>query len=190
VKKHDDDLAWKISVYSDGTATFNFPGSINGQCSLTISDYPYDEHKCSFMFTSWVHDGSELVLRLRPSNALDFGNYIYNNEWHIVGAEPKNVVQKYSCCPAPFYMTSFNIHVRRGASSYVSNYIIPSILIAILSIMMFTLPPEVGKRMGKYCACRQASLHSEIARIHSRTLVQFFSQLATQFYTVQRWKLG
>ena len=147
VKKHDDDLAWKISVSNDGTATFNFPGSINGQCSLTISDYPYDEHKCSFLFSSWVHDGSELILRLRPSNSLDFGNYIHNNEWHIVGAEPKNVAEKYDCCPAPFYMTSFNIHVRRGASSYVSNYIIPSILIAVLSIMMFTLPPEVGKRM-------------------------------------------
>lgn len=149
IKKHEDDLAWKISVSSDGTANFNFPGSIYGQCSLTISDYPYDEHKCSFVFSSWVHDGSELVLKLRPNNPLDFGNYVLNNEWHIVGTEPKAIAQKFECCPAHYYLTSFNIHVRRGASSYVSNYIIPSILIAILSIMMFTLPPEVGKRMGE-----------------------------------------
>ncbi|XP_028401556.1 neuronal acetylcholine receptor subunit alpha-4-like isoform X2 [Dendronephthya gigantea] len=147
MKKNEDDLAWKISVSSDGTAYFNFPGSIYGQCSLTIADYPYDEHKCSFVFTSWVHDGSELVLKLRESNALDFGNYVHNNEWHIVGKEPKSIVKKFTCCPHPYYMISFNIHIRRGASSYVSNYIIPSILIAILSIMMFTLPPEVGKRM-------------------------------------------
>ena len=149
VKKNDDDLAWKIGVSSDGTASFNFPGSIYGQCSLTISDYPYDEHKCSMLFSSWVHDGSELKLTLRSSNPLDFGSYVRNNEWHIVGREAKAIVTRYDCCPAPFYLTSFNIHVRRGASSYVSNYIIPSILIAILSIMMFTLPPEVGKRMGK-----------------------------------------
>jgi nicotinic acetylcholine receptor len=102
------------------------------------------------VFASWVHDGSELILRLRPSNSLDLANYVYNNEWHIVGAEPKALEQHFQCCPAPYYMTSFDIHVRRGASSYVSNYIIPSILIAILSIMMFTLPPEVGKRMGEY----------------------------------------
>ena len=149
VKKNDDDLAWKISVYSDGTAAFNFPGSIFGQCPLTISDYPYDEHKCSFVFASWVHDGSELIVQLRPGNPLDFANYVYNNEWHIVGKEPKAIQEKYACCPAPFYLATFDIHVRRGASSYVSNYIVPSILIAILSIMMFTLPPEVGKRMGE-----------------------------------------
>lgn len=150
LKKHEDDLAWKISVSADGTVRFNFPGSIHGQCSLTISDYPYDEQKCSFTFVSWVHDGSELALRLRPSFPLDMRNYVPNNEWHIVGTEAQHREVLYQCCSAPHYTTSFNIHVRRGASSYVSSYIIPSILIAILSIMMFTLPPEVGKRMGEY----------------------------------------
>jgi hypothetical protein len=194
LKKSDGDLAWKIGVSSDGTATFNFPGSIYGQCSLTISDYPYDEHRCSFVFASWVHDGSELILKLRPDNPLDLGNYVFNNEWHIVGTEAKAIEERYECCPAPFYMTSFNIHVRRGASSYVSNYIIPSILIAILSIMMFTLPPEVGKRMGEYSnshfsfasklICVKHSsfvflIHLLFTKIHS----QFHQHLCVMFTT-------
>ena len=147
--KDETDLPWKISVNSDGTISFNFPGIIDGQCPLNIANYPFDEHKCSFQFSSWVHDQFEINLLLRETRPLDFANYVLNNEWHILGSNSKNVDVKYECCPNIYKPVVFYINVKRGASSYVSNYIIPSILIIILSLMMFTLPPEVGKRMGK-----------------------------------------
>ena len=122
---------------------------IYGQCPLNIADYPFDQHNCSFLFSSWVHDETEIDFTLRESNAVDFSNYVENNEWSVTSYGANQFDKMYSCCLNAYKMVNFHISIQRGGSSYVSNYVIPSLLIIILSLMMFTLPPEVGKRMGK-----------------------------------------
>ena len=42
-----------------------------------------------------------------------------------------------------------NIDLKRTAWFEVISYTLPTIIIAILSLMVFLVPPEAGKRMGK-----------------------------------------
>ena len=54
----------------------------------------------------------------------------------------------YTCCPHPFIDITYTIHVKRRILFYMMNLIVPCIVLAVLTVFSFYLPPESGERMG------------------------------------------
>ena len=48
----------------------------------------------------------------------------------------------------PYSLVDIDIYLRRRTLYYTFNFIIPSLMIAILSIAGFILPPESGEKVG------------------------------------------
>ena len=102
---------------------------------------------------SWTHDKSELVINIVQDQFIkenQFGKQ--NKAWQQTSSECKKT--KTEC---PFDQTSNECNVvqcfvglKRTAWFEVISYTLPTIVIAVLSIMVFMVPPEAGKRMGNY----------------------------------------
>lgn len=56
-------------------------------------------------------------------------------------------VRKYSCCPDPFNIIVYTIHLKRRSFYYFFSLLIPCALIGFLAILGFTLPPESGEKL-------------------------------------------
>ena len=54
----------------------------------------------------------------------------------------------YSCCPEPYILITYTIHVKRRVLFYMMNLIVPCVVLATLTVFSFYLPPESGERMG------------------------------------------
>ena len=54
----------------------------------------------------------------------------------------------YNCCPNPYYSIEYNVHLVRRAKFYLFNLVIPGVLIAMLTVFSFFLPPLSGERTG------------------------------------------
>ena len=48
----------------------------------------------------------------------------------------------------PYSLVDIDIYLKRRTLYYTFNFIIPSLMIAILSIAGFILPPECGEKIG------------------------------------------
>ena len=78
----------------------------------------------------------------------DVGEYIESGEWELKEASLVRNVVKYSCCPDPYVDITYTIHVKRKVLYYLSNLILPCVLLAALTVFTHCLPPESGERMG------------------------------------------
>lgn len=110
--------------------------------------YPFDDQICKLKFGTWSQNVS-VVRMLLHNGGFDMTSYLKHNEWEIVSITPSTDTVQLNTFKNSYSVVIYTIHLRRHALFYMINYILPSIIIAILSLLLFLIPPEVGKRMGE-----------------------------------------
>ena len=73
--------------------------------------------------------------------------FVDNGEWTLVETRQKRNVVYYACCIEPFPDVTFYIHLRRRVLYYFFNVIIPCVLLSILTLTGFCLPPDSGEKI-------------------------------------------
>lgn len=66
----------------------------------------------------------------------------------MVSIQKERKLEMFTCCPAPFSILTYTVKVRRRASYYVTNFILPCGVIAVLCLTSFCLPPDSGERVS------------------------------------------
>lgn len=139
-----------LIVYSNGLVFFSQPTSIQSACALNIADFPFDDQTCQLTFGSWTMDSTLLRLDLNKGG-VDLTYFIENNMWDLLEISPEMRRQMYLSHDSELSVVVYTLVLRRRALFYVVNYIAPPVAISFLSLLLFLIPPEVGKRMGKGC---------------------------------------
>lgn len=141
-------LKFGAFLSNEGKLFFSQPTTIHALCAVDIAYFPFDDQFCNLTFGSWSHDVEQVDIHLHKT-AVDQSIYSKHNEWQILSAEATRevVVDSYSNTKHP--RAVLKLHLRRNALFYMVNYVLPSVIIAVLSLLVFLIPPEVGKRMGE-----------------------------------------
>ena len=137
-------------VSSAGKIFFSILTSIKTFCHGTIEYFPYDDQQCHLTMGTWSHDRRHIDLFLKQrkySDGVDMDYYENNTEWELLGiAAEKNVTLHKT---GAYVDLMYTVRLRRMPLYYVVNYITPTIIISLLGLLIFLIPPEVGKRMGR-----------------------------------------
>lgn len=59
----------------------------------------------------------------------------------------KRSVTVYECCPEPYVDVTFTLVMQRRTSFYAFYFLLPCILISIMAVMVFLLPPASGEKI-------------------------------------------
>ncbi|XP_063431034.1 neuronal acetylcholine receptor subunit alpha-10-like [Mytilus trossulus] len=137
--------SYKAIIYPDGTVYYNFPTLIESICPIDVTSFPFDSQMCPLVFGSWVYHGLQLDIQPR-NNPGDLSSMKKNVEWIIEKVEVERHVLKYGCCPEPYPDITFYIYLQRKPAYYVTNIIIPSLIITVLAILGYFLPVESGEK--------------------------------------------
>jgi len=65
----------------------------------------------------------------------------------FTGRKATRSLRNYSCCPNPYVDITFTIYVRRRTVYYIVNLILPSVTLAAMAMLGFTLPSDCGEKM-------------------------------------------
>ncbi|XP_075134135.1 5-hydroxytryptamine receptor 3A-like [Leptodactylus fuscus] len=136
-----------VYVDSKGMIDNNKPFQIKSTCNFNIYYFPFDQHNCSLTFTSWIHtkDDISVFFRERGSKANSFTNvFVSDGQWSIVKVVPKSRLLRYE--DLSFSEVVFYIVIKRKPLFYIVNLILPSMLLMIMNIVGFYIPPESGER--------------------------------------------
>ncbi|XP_010845798.1 PREDICTED: acetylcholine receptor subunit beta, partial [Bison bison bison] len=155
------DVALDINVVvsSDGSMRWQPPGIYRSSCSIQVTYFPFDWQNCTMVFSSYSYDSSEVSLQtgLSPEGQerqevyIHEGTFIENGQWEIIH-KPSRLIQP-SVDPrggreGRREEVTFYLIIRRKPLFYLVNVIAPCILITLLAIFVFYLPPDAGEKMG------------------------------------------
>ena len=79
--------------------------------------------------------------------SVDLSNFVDNGEWTLIETRQVRNVVYYACCVEPFPDVTFYIHLRRRVLYYFFNVIIPCMLLSVLTLTGFCLPPDSGEKI-------------------------------------------
>lgn len=116
-------------------------------CTIDITYFPFDDQICKLKIGSWLYDGYQVDVSNRTTD-IDLSNYVENGEWKLINTKAVRNVVVYPCCPTPFPDVTFYIHIRRRTTYYMYNVIIPSAMLASLTLLGFWLRPDSGEKIS------------------------------------------
>ncbi|EHH24470.1 hypothetical protein EGK_08128 [Macaca mulatta] len=151
------DVALDINVVasSDGSVRWQPPGIYRSSCSIQVTYFPFDWQNCTMVFSSYTYDSSEVSLQtgLGPDGQeqqeihIHEGTFIENGQWEIIH-KPSRLIQPpgdpREGREGQRQEVVFYLIIRRKPLFYLVNVIAPCILITLLAIFVFYLPPDAG----------------------------------------------
>uniref|UniRef100_A0A3P8VLQ4 Cholinergic receptor, nicotinic, alpha 7a (neuronal) n=1 Tax=Cynoglossus semilaevis TaxID=244447 RepID=A0A3P8VLQ4_CYNSE len=143
-ERFDPTFHTNILVAPSGNCTYIPPGIFKSICSVNMRWFPFDVQKCELKFGSWTYDGHMVDLKM---GTIDTTLYTDNGEWHLVDVKGKRSVTVYECCPEPYVDVTFTLVMQRRTSFYAFYFLLPCILISIMAVMVFLLPPDSGEKI-------------------------------------------
>lgn len=133
-------------VGSDGNVFWPPIVRMRSACKMDITYFPFDDQICTLKLGSWAYDGFQVDVTNRTLD-VDLSNYVDNGEWTLIDTKAVRNVKIYTCCPEPFPDVTFYLHLRRRVLYYAFNVIIPCVLLSMLTLTGFLLPPESGEKV-------------------------------------------
>ncbi|ELT90100.1 hypothetical protein CAPTEDRAFT_89098 [Capitella teleta] len=128
-----------------GHLVFGFPSIISSTCYINILNFPYDLQRCRLKFSSWSYDNKFLdVSNSSPTG--DLSAYVANNEWSLEGFTVERSSVNYTTSSFPD--VTFFVEIRRHPLHIYINLLLPCIVISLIGVFMFLLPPESGERIS------------------------------------------
>ncbi|CAB3403967.1 unnamed protein product [Caenorhabditis bovis] len=162
----------RFIVSHDGHVQQNPPGIFRFICQIDVTYYPFDRQTCFLKLGSWTYNGKYINLdfALNPiigingemimvdperstpeapsyflNESIDLQVYLQNGEWDLIGTPGKRVVQAFGS--DEYHELYFYIHIRRRTLAYGINLIIPSLVISMMTVLGFTLPPDACEKI-------------------------------------------
>ncbi|KAM5151470.1 acetylcholine receptor subunit beta isoform 2-T5 [Callospermophilus lateralis] len=142
-----------VVVSSDGSVRWQPPGIYRSSCSIQVTYFPFDWQNCTMVFSSYSYDSSEVSLHTglgsdgleRQEIYIHEGTFIENGQWEIIH-KPARLIQPpgdpRGGREGQHEEVTFYLIIRRKPLFYLVNVIAPCILITLLAIFVFYLPPD------------------------------------------------
>uniref|UniRef100_A0A3P8RU68 Uncharacterized protein n=3 Tax=Amphiprion percula TaxID=161767 RepID=A0A3P8RU68_AMPPE len=134
-------------LYSDGVVLDAQPVRVVSSCRLDIYLFPFDIQNCSLSFNSYLHGREAIQLDIHTSaeKIFQYSKEVMTTmgEWELIGMtakklEPSSVVDN----SGHYVELRFFVSVRRRATLYVVNLLIPSCFLITVDLFSFMLPPK------------------------------------------------
>ncbi|VDP18318.1 unnamed protein product [Soboliphyme baturini] len=130
----------KVVVDHDGQMLWVPPAIYKSSCIIDVEYFPFDEQVCTLLFGSWTYNEREITFSFNDGvEGVAFQDYSTSTIWDIIEAPAVLTRQK--------SRIEFRIRIRRKSLFYTVVLIIPTVLMAFLSMMVFYLPTCAGEKI-------------------------------------------
>ncbi|KAG7514247.1 neuronal acetylcholine receptor subunit alpha-9-like [Solea senegalensis] len=136
-----------VVIQHDGQIMWDSPAITKSSCKVDVSFFPFDAQQCRFTYGSWTYNGNQLDI-LNAMDSADLADLVENVEWEVLGMPAKKNVIVYGCCADPYPDVTYILMLKRKASFYVFNLLIPCVMISFLAPLGFYLPADSGEKVS------------------------------------------
>ncbi|KAK6728700.1 hypothetical protein RB195_006005 [Necator americanus] len=116
------------------------PAVYKSSCIIDVEYFPFDEQVCSLTFGSWTFRKEEVQISYHMGKRqVELNDYSFSGIWDVMEV-PGLLIEDRS-------KISYQIRIRRKTLFYTVILIMPTVLMAFLSMMVFYLPCEASEKI-------------------------------------------
>ncbi|XP_022105188.1 neuronal acetylcholine receptor subunit alpha-7-like [Acanthaster planci] len=134
-----------VLINSSGYCVWIPPGILRSTCQINVEYFPFDEQICTLKFSSWTYDGFALDLISKNDSSFT-DSMTENGEWEMLSMWAVREVEPFES--TTYVAVTFKLHIRRRSLYYFVNVLIPCVLISMLTVLSFSLPPDSGEKLS------------------------------------------
>ena len=138
----------KVMFTSDGSAMWTETRMFNTYCDVNPQHFPFDTQTCFIKVCGWVTDATYVNY---TANRILLNDFQSNTEWDLVSSVAKSI--QLNTTYFNLSVVEFHFTFKRRSGYYVLTVIIPFIVVSILGLMTFSLPPESGEKVSLEMTC-------------------------------------
>ncbi|XP_073517219.1 neuronal acetylcholine receptor subunit alpha-10 isoform X1 [Phyllobates terribilis] len=136
-----------VVIRYDGQIMWDSPAITKSSCKVDVSFFPFDGQQCRLTFGSWTYNGNQIDI-LNGLDTGDLTDFVENVEWEVLGMPAKKNVITYGCCSEPYPDVTYTLNLKRRASFYIFNLLLPCVMISFLAPLGFYLPADSGEKVS------------------------------------------
>ncbi|ESP01179.1 hypothetical protein LOTGIDRAFT_139818, partial [Lottia gigantea] len=121
------------------------PAIYSTHCEILTTYYPFDVQECYVELVSWAYTIDEVELK-HMAEEINLEDYKVNGEWDLVSTrlDTNQLIDGDEI----FSQLEFILKLRRRATFYVLNVILPIMVTSFLSLLIFLLPHDSGEKIS------------------------------------------
>ena len=141
--------ALPLRLESSGLILWQPSSAFTTHCDIDITYYPFDKQVCTLRLDAWTSRKDDLVLQKSQSHAVSRESYAENSEWQLLSAvaEDQEVVDSQGTLSA----VSVRYVLRRRPVFSTLTVVVPVVLLAFMSTLVFALPAQSGQYTRAVC---------------------------------------
>uniref|UniRef100_A0A1B6EUW5 Neurotransmitter-gated ion-channel ligand-binding domain-containing protein n=2 Tax=Cuerna arida TaxID=1464854 RepID=A0A1B6EUW5_9HEMI len=144
-----------VMIRSSGKAYTLFALEMTGHCRPNWANWPYDIHKCTISLGSKRYLGSTVNFKFYFEKGLYMDFILPDKEWELIATNSSRNETRFgpdNDTDAEFMVTlDYDFTLRRHASVYVASYLIPGVVMMILSLGLLWIPSDKVERTAILC---------------------------------------
>ncbi|CAH1790540.1 unnamed protein product, partial [Owenia fusiformis] len=141
---HIDISQYKARVSSNGTVSISRVMYLDTSCALDVTLYPYDDQTCNITIGSRNWNAKELIY---VNDGMSVEYFELSMLWALVGTWSKSHIIRNEAEIHGYSYVVFTLYLERQSLFYSVHLIWPTILIAILTCLVFFIPGDSGETM-------------------------------------------
>ncbi|XP_047659634.1 5-hydroxytryptamine receptor 3A-like [Tachysurus fulvidraco] len=110
-------------------------------CQMDIYKFPFDAQNCSLTFHSYLHEENELKLMSKSATFIFDSSVHSDSGWRFVNITDLVSATTFTSKRA-FSAVKYGIFLKREASLYILNLLVPSCFLSLLDLFSFFLSPQ------------------------------------------------
>ncbi|CAH8625301.1 unnamed protein product [Schistosoma curassoni] len=159
-EKFDQIFPTKVIVRNTGNIQWVPPGLFHSICDIEVNWFPFDSQNCIMKLGTWTYQGNTVDLKLQCDNEtedvdqpchymndVDLSTYLAHSEWALESASIKRNIQTYGGEDQTYIDVTIYVYMQRRALYYMFNIIIPCMIMSMMALLVFTLPPEANEKI-------------------------------------------
>lgn len=132
----------------DGLLHWEPGGIFRTTCDIDITYFPFDVQHCPLLIGAYSYYSTKMNITNR-SNDISTHDFRLNGEWHVYGTSAAWNITVLECCMDKGYPhVVFTLHLRRRDKFYMMNIVLPCVMLSVLIMVGFFLPPDAGEKIS------------------------------------------
>ena len=149
----------KVAVYHSGLVFQSLYGLFQTSCKANVYKFPFDKQMCAISLVNRISSAFYTNFTLL-ANPINVNNYLEDKEWTLQSTTATE--EQRGDYSFRFSLINFVFILERQSRAYVVTMILPIILLSLVGLMVFPLPPDSGERVSLNVACLMSFFINQI----------------------------
>lgn len=137
-----------LVVYSNGEILWIPRSLFSSTCAIDLNIFPFDTQNCSLSFGSWAYDNTQIDMEFYDNvTEIDLNDYEPSKEWNVEKEKLRSIKTHSRFENKNYTVLTYYLVMTRNPRFYIYLLIYPCVLLAILTMVVFWLPPETPAKI-------------------------------------------